>query len=131
MLSSEDWYYQHKRIRIEKVLDTKSTNLYYKSHHSIVLIAYSDANRNSIIIEISFAGRHSDGGIFQTPRMGRWPEIDGLNLPNPRPLPNDPNKICFLYYFIADKAFPLKKIRREQYKIKYTWSSMLCNSNFY
>lgn len=50
-------------------------------------------------IETVFAGRHSDGGIFRASRIGHWPDTDSLNLPNP----NDPNGICFLYYFTADK----------------------------
>lgn len=61
------------------------------------------------MIETGFAGRNSDGGIFRASRMGRWLERNGLNMPHPKPLPNDPNDICFPYYFVADEGFPLKK----------------------
>ncbi|KAF0704930.1 protein ANTAGONIST OF LIKE HETEROCHROMATIN PROTEIN 1-like [Aphis craccivora] len=98
-----------KHIRIQKVPNTGSTNFNYKTYHSIVLMACSDADGNFIMIETGFAGRNSDSGIFRASRMGRWLERDGLNLPNPRPLPNDPNEINFPFYFVADEAFPLKK----------------------
>lgn len=45
---------------------------------------------------------------------GRWLERDGLNLPNPRLLPNDLNEICIPYYFIV------RKYMKKKYKIKYT-----------
>ncbi|XP_008178506.1 uncharacterized protein LOC103307871 [Acyrthosiphon pisum] len=61
------------------------------------------------MIETGFAGRNSGGGIFRASRMGRWLERDGLNLPNPRPFPNDTNEINFPFYFVTDEAFPLKK----------------------
>jgi hypothetical protein len=97
-----------KQIGIQKVPNTGSTNLNYKTYHSIVLMACSDAEGNFIILETGFAGRNSDGDIFRASKMGHWLERDGLNLPNPRPLPNDP-EICFPFYFVADEAFPLKK----------------------
>lgn len=73
-------------------------------------MACSDEDGNFIMIETGFAGRNSDGSIFRASRMGHWLERDGLNIPQPTPLPNDPKKICFPYYFIADEAFPQKKI---------------------
>jgi len=72
-------------------------------------MAYSDADGNFIMIETSFAGRNSDGGIFRASIMGRWLERDGLNLLNPRALTNDPNEINIPFYFVADEALPLKK----------------------
>ncbi|XP_060861820.1 uncharacterized protein LOC132938831 [Metopolophium dirhodum] len=98
-----------KHIRIQKLPNTGSTNFNYKSYHSIVLMACSDADGHFIMIETGFAGRNSDGGIFRGSRMGRWLERNGLNMPHPKPLPNDPNDICFPYYFVADEGFPLKK----------------------
>jgi hypothetical protein len=54
-----------KHIRIQKLPNTGFTNFNYKSYHSIVLMACSDADGNFIMIETGFAGRNSDGGIFQ------------------------------------------------------------------
>lgn len=106
----ENTKYKNTCIKIQKVPNTGLINFNYKTYHSIVLMACSDADGNFIMIETGFAGRNSDSGIFRASRMGRWLEIDGFNLPNPRPLPNGPNEINFPFYFVADEAFPLKTI---------------------
>ncbi|KAL4097695.1 hypothetical protein QTP88_022426 [Uroleucon formosanum] len=50
-----------KHIRIPKVPNTGSTNFNYKTYHSIVLMACSDADGNFIMIETGFTDRNSDG----------------------------------------------------------------------
>ncbi|CAH1989060.1 unnamed protein product [Acanthoscelides obtectus] len=50
-----------KHIRIEKLPNSGSLNFNYKSYHSIVLMACSDADGLFTYIETGFAGRNSDG----------------------------------------------------------------------
>lgn len=54
-----------KHIRIEKIPNSGSLNFNYKSYHSIVLVAFSDADGLFTYIETGFVGRNSDGGIFR------------------------------------------------------------------
>lgn len=44
---------------------TGSENFNYKSFHSLVLMACSDADGNFIMMEVGYDERNSDGGIFK------------------------------------------------------------------
>jgi hypothetical protein len=47
--------------------------------------------------------------VFRACRLGRWLDINGLNIPTSIKLPHDNGDIqMFPYYFVADEAFPLK-----------------------
>lgn len=104
-----------KHIRIQKMPKTGSENFNYKSFHSIVLMACSDADGNFIMIETGYAGRNSDGGVFKASRMGRWLQQGLLDLPEPKPLPRDETGQNFPHYFVADEAFPLQKYLMRPY----------------
>ncbi|CAH2007715.1 unnamed protein product [Acanthoscelides obtectus] len=96
-----------KHIRIEKLPNSGSLNFNYKSYHSIVLMACSDADGLFTYIETGFAGRNSDGGIFRASAIKHFIEGDNLDLPTPLRLPNDDNNYKFPFYFVGDEAFPL------------------------
>lgn len=98
-----------KHVRIQKIPGSGSTNYNYKSFHSLVLMACSDADGNFIMIETGYAGRNSDGGVFKASKMGRWLQRGGLDLPEPQALPFDEKEMKFPFYFVADEAFPLQK----------------------
>lgn len=103
-----------KHIRIQKMPRTGSENFNYKSFHSLVLMACSDADGNFIMIETGYAGRNSDGGIFKASRMGQWLQ-QGLDFPEPKLLPRDEAGQNFPHYFVADEAFPLQKYLMRPY----------------
>lgn len=103
-----------KHIRIEKLPNTGSSNYNYKSYHSIVLMACSDADGLFVFIETGFAGRNSDGGILQASSIKRFIE-NGLNLPPPSKLPNDEQENLFPYFFVGDEAFPLTRYLMRPY----------------
>lgn len=71
------------------------------------MLGCCDADGNFTAIEFGFAGRNSDGGVFQASALGRWLERGGLNIPNSdSPLPNDDNTgNIFPYYFVGDTHF--------------------------
>lgn len=96
-----------KHIRIEKLPNAGSSNFNYKSYHSIVLMACSDADGLFIFIETGFAGRNSDGGIFRASAIKHFIERGNLDIPPPKRLPNDDNDCQFPFYFVGDEAFPL------------------------
>lgn len=95
-----------KHVRIQKLPNSGSTNYNYKNYHSIVLMACSDANGIFTMVETGFAGRNSDGGIFQASAMKRWIQRNE-NIPPHSRLPHDTQDYKFPYYFVGDEAFPL------------------------
>lgn len=98
-----------KDIRIEKIPNTGSTNFNYKSHHSTVLLGCCDADGLLTMIEIGYAGRNSDGGIFQASAIKYWLSHSQLDIPPPSKLHFDDNDCLFPYYFVGDEAFPLSR----------------------
>lgn len=72
-------------------------------------MACADADGLFTMIEVGYAGRNSDAGIFRVSSMKRLIEEDALNIPAPGPLPMDENNFSFPFYFVGDEAFPLEK----------------------
>nr|CAI5821489.1 unnamed protein product [Callosobruchus analis] len=109
-----------KHIRIQKYPNTGSANYNYKGYHSIILLGCCDADGYFTAIECGFAGRNSDGGVFQASTFGQWLERDGLNIPALGTyLPNDEDTgNIFPYYFVGDNAFPLKKYLMRPYSVR-------------
>jgi len=96
-----------KHVRIEKFPNTGSTNYNYKSFNSVVLMACCDADGLFTMIEVGYAGRNCDAGIFRASAMKHWITHAGFDIPPPSPLKYDENKYPFPYYLVADEAFPL------------------------
>lgn len=96
-----------KHVRIEKLPGIGSSNFNYKSYHSIVLLACSDADSFFTTIETGYAGRNSDGGIFRSSKIKKWIINGKLNIPLPSKLTDDINEYNFPYYFVGDEAIPL------------------------
>lgn len=104
-----------KHVKIKKFANTGSTNFNYKLFNSVVLMACSDADGTFITIETGFAGRNSDGGIFNKSALKYWVQNHGLDIPPPSPLKNDENGTPFPYYFVSDEAFPLSRYLMRPY----------------
>lgn len=98
-----------KHFRIKEYPNTGSTNFNYKNYHSVILMACADADGLFTMIEVGYAGRNSDAGIFRVSSMKRLIEEDALNIPAPVPLQMDENNYSFPFYFVGDEAFPLEK----------------------
>jgi len=65
-----------------------------------------DADGIFTTIDVGQAGRNSDGGVFRACRLGRWLDINGLDIPT-----GITTKVvykCFHNSIVADEAFPLK-----------------------
>jgi hypothetical protein len=88
----------------------KTGSLYYncKSYFSIILLAYADADALFITVHVGDFGKNSDGSVFRASTLGEMLENEELHIPFPTSLPLDDSGEAFPYYFIADKAFPLK-----------------------
>ncbi|KAL4153123.1 hypothetical protein QTP88_000956 [Uroleucon formosanum] len=105
-----------KHIRIQKIPKSGSSNFNYKSYHSLVLMASCDADGIFTTIDVGPAGRNSDGGVFRACRLGRLLDINGFDIPTGIKLPHEQGDIqLFPYYFVADKAFPLKSYLMRPY----------------
>ncbi|KAF2892836.1 hypothetical protein ILUMI_13337 [Ignelater luminosus] len=61
------------------------------------------------MIEYGFAGRNTDGGILRVSTFGRWLDSNNNTTPTAFQLRHDELGSEFLYYFVADNAFPLKR----------------------
>jgi hypothetical protein len=59
-----------KHIRIQKLSGSGSTTFNYKSYHSLVLMAFCNADVLFTTTGIGHTGRNSDGGVFQASRLG-------------------------------------------------------------
>lgn len=70
-------------------------------------MAFCDADGLFTIIEVGYAGRNCDGGIFRASAMKHWITHAGFDIPPPSPLKYYENKYPFPYYLVADEAFPL------------------------
>lgn len=77
----------------------------YKGHHSINLMAISDARYCFTIVDIGAEGRHSDGGVFRNSMIGQRFEEGSFKLPEPKELEAGGPKLP--YVLLADEAFPL------------------------
>lgn len=88
----------NSRIPVQPTLTT---------NHYIVLMACCQAGCLFTMIETGFAGRNSDGGIFNTCAMKRWITQTGCGIPRSSPLKYNQNGSRFPYYFVGDEAFPL------------------------
>lgn len=80
-----------------------------------MLLACCDADGHFTMIETGYAGRNSDGGIFQSSAIKYWILNGELDIPSPSALRYDENKIPFPYYFVGDEAFPLLRFLMRPY----------------
>ncbi|XP_014217611.1 uncharacterized protein LOC106646097 [Copidosoma floridanum] len=84
----------------------------YKEHHSIHLLAYIDAYKKFIIVEIGAAGRQSNG-VFNNSKTGQMIMNHQLNIPPPQPLV--PGGCKLPYIFLGDEAFGLSEFTLTSY----------------
>jgi len=81
-----------------------SEHFNYKSGHSIVLFAVSDAKYKFIMVDVGSRGRESDGGVFERSEFGHLFRNHQLQLPPP--VYNETIKTHLPYVFLGDDAFP-------------------------
>lgn len=83
------------------------------------MLGCCDADGYFTSIECGFAGRNSDGGVFQVSALGHWLEREGLNIPTESTaLPNDATGNRFPYFFVGDNAFPLRRNLLRPYSVR-------------
>jgi len=78
-------------------------------------MACVDADGLFTTIDVGEVGRNSDGAVFRTSNLGRALDLDVLQLSPSRLLPSTNNENDFIFYFVADEAFPLKKYLMKPY----------------
>lgn len=69
-------------------------------------MASCDADGIFTKIYVGQAGRNSDDGVFRACCLDQQLDRNDLDIPEGKSLPHDIQ--MFPYYFVADKAFPLK-----------------------
>ncbi|XP_071651414.1 uncharacterized protein [Temnothorax longispinosus] len=94
-----------KHVTLQTLANSGSTHFNYKGHHSINLLAISDAKYRFAMVDIGAEGRHSDGGVFKNSEMGKHFEEGTFKLPNTKPIEIDGPALS--YVLLADEAFPL------------------------
>jgi hypothetical protein len=71
-------------------------------------MACADVDGLFMTIDIGEIGRNSNGAVFPSSSLGRWLELNALDILPPAPLPFTSNDEDFPFYFVADEAFLLK-----------------------
>ncbi|XP_071581058.1 putative nuclease HARBI1 [Temnothorax nylanderi] len=94
-----------KHVTLQAPANSGSTHFNYKGHHSINLLAISDAKYCFAMVDIGAEGRHSDGGVFKNSEIGKRFEEGTFKLPNMKPIEIDGPALP--YVLLADEAFSL------------------------
>jgi hypothetical protein len=89
---------------------TGSLNYNYKGCFSVILLACVDADALFTTVHIGDFDKNSDGSVFRASTLGEMLETEELHIQFPPSLPLDESGKKFSCYFVADEAFPLKKI---------------------
>ncbi|XP_030767516.1 protein ALP1-like [Sitophilus oryzae] len=79
-----------------------------KKNFSIVLLAACDSAYTFTLVDIGAYGSSSDGGVFKNSVFGQRLEEDDMHVPKNSNLPF--SNVQMPYFFVADEAFPLKKV---------------------
>ncbi|KMQ92700.1 hypothetical protein RF55_7276 [Lasius niger] len=111
-----------KHVQIQAPLKSGSTFYNYKSTHSIVLMAFADANCCFTVVDIGAEGRRSDGGVLQNSILRRLLEDKCLNVPKARLIsdkgPELPYVIIGKYYNWRRGERQVKKqVRQRNYRM--------------
>lgn len=96
-----------KHIRLIQPDNSGSSFFNYKKYHSMVLMAWTDADYKFIYIDVGAYGGSCDSSVFKNSNMGIRLEENSLNIPNERILPHDNNGKNMPFYLLADDAFGL------------------------
>ena len=97
-----------KHVLIEAPPNSGSVYHNYKGTFSVNLMALADANYKFTIIDVGQYGSNADGGVFQRSEMGRRFYSRGLNIPEPKVIPNANHIGLLPHCIVADEAFPLR-----------------------
>ena len=89
----------------------KTGTLYwnYKGYFSLNLMALVDVNYKFTCIDVGDYGSNADGSVFRKSTFGQRFLDNGLNMPPPKPIGNDPNLGSLPVVIVADEAFPLNQ----------------------
>ena len=96
-----------KHIRMCKPDDSGFFN--YKNFFSMVLMALFNADYCFISIDVGAYGASSDCNIFKNSNFCKKLEENHLNIPGPRPLPNEDNGTPMPFFIVGDEAFALSQ----------------------
>ena len=88
-----------KHIIMQAVANAGSTYYNYKGEHSIVLMAFVDAHRRFLYVDIGCNGRVSDGGVWDGTSLSQYlkDRNNPLNIPPPKELPGRSIKTSIFY----------------------------------
>ena len=70
-------------------------------------MAIASGDYRFVIINIGGYGSNSDSGSLNSSNFFKQLNIRNLSIPPSAMLPNDPNGVAVLHFFIGDEAFPL------------------------
>jgi hypothetical protein len=96
-----------KHIRMCKPDDSGCLFFNYKNLFSTVLMVLVDADCCFISIHVGAYGAYSDCNILKNSNFCKKLEENHLNIPGPRPLPNEDNGTPLSFVILGDEAFAL------------------------
>lgn len=96
-----------KHIRIINPWNSGSEFFCHKQFFSIVLMAVVDSDYCFRVIDVGGYGHECDSNIFKGTQFGKTLYNGTLNLPQARPLPNEPKNDPLPFVFLADEGFGL------------------------
>ncbi|CAH1997306.1 unnamed protein product [Acanthoscelides obtectus] len=106
-----------KHVRITCPDKGGSHHFNYKSYHSIILFALTDANYKFIYIDVGTNGRIGDSGVYNKSKLKKCLADNSiLNIPAGKNLPGA--NIATPYVVLADDAFPLSYNVMKPYPLK-------------
>ena len=106
-----------KHVAIRKPKQSGSIYYNYKGFFSIVMLVLCDANYKAIWAHVGTPGSESDCGIYNDSPMFQGIQDGTINLPAPKPLPNDNEDTP--YFFIGDDALPLRQHMLKLFSVRY------------
>ena len=84
----EKWNFPHcvaaidgKRVRIKAPSHRGSEFFNYKKYHSVVLLAFVDANKRFLTVDVGQYGRVSDGNVFANSNIAMRLARQNIGLP--------------------------------------------------
>ncbi|XP_048509627.1 uncharacterized protein LOC125500573 isoform X2 [Athalia rosae] len=102
-----------KHITIQAPNKSGSQYFNYKKSFSIILLAGRDANYMFTMVDVGAVGSQSDGGVPKESVYGKALDQNISDVPESTSLPGTNTRSP--YFFVADKAFPLKNYIMQPY----------------
>ena len=94
---------------MKKPNEIESQFFNYKNFFAAAFIHVANADYCIISVEVGCYGLSSDSHVFKIWTFRKLLEINKLNIPDPRVVPNDAEGLSMPFVFVSDEAFALSE----------------------